>query len=565
MPLGRKNIKWFTGIFLSVLVIGTRLPFIAKTLFEFDSIDFAVATFRFSLEQVTPHFPGYILHILFARFLLLFFSDVNFVFVCISILVSIGSVLFMWRTAALLRGERVGFIAALFWAMNPMFWFYGEVATVYIYEAFFACALMYYGIKIFRERESLQAVILLVIFFSLSIGVRQSSAIFFAPAILYLLWRTKQPLRIWLYAAGTFIVVTAMWGSILLDESGGLQEYLQAAGREHVFRSQSILFGNPLLEHLSVIGKVIFYLCIGSIPTILIFLFSLIRFPKDTVQFIKDQFPKSTFIYCFLISLFPLLFYSVIYFMKAGYLLNILPLISLAGAVLLDQSAIWLARIKKTSANSHLLLTRPIITKYAIILLSSMTVFTILWFTLPVKGKEFEISADLFNRHTFEPTLESHYTAEQDKAAFFLNKCFAYTSSAGVSAIDSINSAVIHMLKKEIPEPDKAVIIDTWWQRQAFYYNPLAVTYSIQSKLEDTIEIKKMQTRYKESPVDSVVSIPAQIKDILIFIRTEHPDLRMISRQVHLQKVPMRKFLDVYRITDEHFSLQWKNLRFVKE
>ncbi len=564
MPLGKNKIKWLTGSFLSLLVLVTRLPFISKTLFEFDSIDFAVATFRFSLEQVTPHFPGYILHILFARFLLLFFSDINLAFVGISILLSIGSVLFMWRSAALLRGERVGFVAATFWAFNPMFWFYGEVATVYIYEAFFACALMYYGIKILRDKENRAALLFLVIFFSLSIGVRQSSALFFAPAIFYLFWKTKQPLKSWLYAAIVFIAVTAIWVLILLHESGGLAAYLAAAGRESIYRSQSVLFGNPLSEHLAVIGKVGFYLMVGSIPVLFVFLFSVMRFPKDTLQFIKDQIRKPAFKYCFLIALFPMLFYLGVFFMKAGYLLNVLPFISLGGAVLLDMCVIWLARSQKIKAQSPLLLTRPIITKYTAILLSVVSVFNILWFILPIKGKEFAIFADLFNRHTFQPTLGSHYSQEQNKASFFLNKCFAYTSSAGVAAADSINTAVINMLKREIPEPANAVIIDTWWQRQAYYYDPLPVTYSIQSKLEDTIQIKAKQSNFVSSAVDSVVLIPSTIKDVLIFIRKQHPDLAMISKQVHLQKVEMPEFLDVYRISDEHFLLQWKNLRFVK-
>ena len=86
MPLGEKRVRRLTGVLLAVAVLATRLPFISHMLYEFDSVDFAVATFRFSLEQVTPHFPGYILHILFAKFLLLFITDVNLAFVWISMI-----------------------------------------------------------------------------------------------------------------------------------------------------------------------------------------------------------------------------------------------------------------------------------------------------------------------------------------------------------------------------------------------------------------------------------------------------------------------------------------------
>src|SRR5947207_13371188 len=115
MPLGEKKVRRLTGVMLIITTLLTRLPFISRMLYEFDSIDFAVATFRFSLEQVTPHFPGYILHILFAKCILLFVRDINLAFVWISILLSVGSVLFLWGAGAALRGERVGFIAAVLW------------------------------------------------------------------------------------------------------------------------------------------------------------------------------------------------------------------------------------------------------------------------------------------------------------------------------------------------------------------------------------------------------------------------------------------------------------------
>ena len=153
MPLGEKKVRMLTGSLLTGAVLLTRLPFISRMLYEFDSIDFAVATFRFSLQQVTPHFPGYILHILFAKLLLNFTSDLNLAFVWISILLSIGSVLFLWRAAAALRGERVGLIAGVLWLFTPILWFHGEVATAYVYEAFFAAGFLYLGFKLLRHPE----------------------------------------------------------------------------------------------------------------------------------------------------------------------------------------------------------------------------------------------------------------------------------------------------------------------------------------------------------------------------------------------------------------------------
>src|SRR5687767_11857001 len=115
MPLKPKQVRWITGAALALVTLLTRLPFMARTYFEFDAIDYAVATFRFSLEQVTPHMPGYIGHILLGRFFTLFTSDINQAFVWLSTMLSIVSVVFMWRAGAQLRGERVGVVAAVLW------------------------------------------------------------------------------------------------------------------------------------------------------------------------------------------------------------------------------------------------------------------------------------------------------------------------------------------------------------------------------------------------------------------------------------------------------------------
>ncbi len=65
-----KKLRSMTGVALAIATLQTRLPFRAKTFFEFDSINFAVATFRFDIGQVTPQMPGYILHVLFGHCLI---------------------------------------------------------------------------------------------------------------------------------------------------------------------------------------------------------------------------------------------------------------------------------------------------------------------------------------------------------------------------------------------------------------------------------------------------------------------------------------------------------------
>src|SRR5665213_4364206 len=108
MSRREKTLRTLFGFALALATFLTRFPIRAKTFFEFDSINFAVGTFRFDLGQVTPQMPGYILHVLFGRLLYWLTDDLNLASVWVSILLSIGAVLFLWRAAAVLRGERVG-------------------------------------------------------------------------------------------------------------------------------------------------------------------------------------------------------------------------------------------------------------------------------------------------------------------------------------------------------------------------------------------------------------------------------------------------------------------------
>ena len=73
--------------------------------------EYGYGAIRYNLEQVTPHMPGYILHVLIGRGLYYLIGDLNRAFVWESVLLSIGSVLAMWRAGAWLRGERLGVVA----------------------------------------------------------------------------------------------------------------------------------------------------------------------------------------------------------------------------------------------------------------------------------------------------------------------------------------------------------------------------------------------------------------------------------------------------------------------
>ncbi len=565
MPLGEKKVRRLTGLMLVVAVLITRLPLISRMLYEFDSVDFAVATFRFSIDQVTPHFPGYILHILFAKFLLFFISDVNLAFVWISILLSTGSVLFLWRAGSALYGERVGVIASVLWLFTPIFWFYGEVATAYVYEAFFASAFLYFGISLLRKPDKEWFVYSLFIALAFATGARQSSILFFTPCVIYILWKTRQPLKICFTGLVLFLIIAATWMAILFSDSGGIDRYFAQIGSETVYRSQSILFGNSFSTQLSVIAKVLLYLFIAALPFLIIIIVSLIRYRKRTTTFIKAHFKRPTLHFTILVAIPPFLFYIAIYFMKAGYLLNILPSIALISAVLLDQMTIWNAeRMKKRPGNS-LLLTRPLITTAAIRYCIIILAFDIFIFFFPFpwlceKNFNNAFTLDSFNAQAsiLDPTLGGG-------KGLALNRLFSFSSIHGIVSTDKLHTEVLEALKKESADPADLIILDTWWHRWGYYYSQRSMIYDIRDfPLSDSLWVGVSQNYIREGIADSVLEIPHE-KKVIILLREDHPSFKSVAKQLHLKRIGLPKYLDMYRITDEHFSLQWKNVRFVKE
>lgn len=553
MPLKPKQVRLLTGAGLAIATLLTRLPFMARTYFEFDSIDFAVATFRFSLEQVTPHMPGYIGHVLLGRFFTLLTSDINQAFVCLSTMLSIVSVLFMWRAGAQLRGERAGLIAAVLWLFTPLFWFYGEVATAYIHEALFASIVLYLSLKLLREPASGWTIIALALTLSISGSMRQNSMIFFLPVILYVAWRTRQSWPRIGIAVFAFAITTIIWVSILLSEAGGLNIYLFYAGQESIFKSQSMLFGNAFGVHAAVIGKMLFYLFIASWPVVLLGLWYVLNKQRKLTE-IRDGVVRGGLLVLVLTALPPLLFYLLIYFMKAGYLLNVLPSIILLAALMVDELAIAHAKQRKQLEVNRFALTRKMITKRAITITAGVSLLNIVWFTLPLPGKGYKQFVDGFTAVSFGNDL-SDRVKQGSSADRLLNRAFAYTTAQGISNVDRINEA---MLSAIASSGNTVAILDTWWSRWNYIYSPQHAVYDIIT-FGDRLQVGYSRQHDRVPVNENDIDLPAA-EQTLLLIRPDHPDLKLLAPQAEL--VAMDTIIGIYSVRPHAESIRWKDKTF---
>ncbi len=572
-----KKLRALTGVALAVATFFTRVPFRANTLFEFDSINFAVAIFHFDLGQVTPQMPGYILHVLFGRLLYLFTVDPNQAYIWVSVLLSIGAVLFLWRAAAAARGERVAIVAALVWLTTPLFWFHGAVNAIYVEEAFFTSLLLYLGLRVIanyelglRDRKatphSSLFVFLYFVALSLAGAARPTSIFFFLPSTLFLIWRINPSRRVLWAALACFILVTLVWIGELLREAGGISSYWSYFVAENNFKTQSILFGNSLRSQMDTIEKVAFYLPI-SLGTASIALVAIaICFPRRFAKFIRAYCWNSKALLTALMAIPPLLFYAFVFFMKAGYLLNIVPSGIIVVAVILDQSAIWIAQRQKQRSSEKQILSRPIITRNVFVLTTSVVVMNTFGFFVPWPGTEQKLYNNEDTRNSFVHGAMHRYEHSESRLLTVANRALEYTNVSGIQAVDSLNNMTLEALLANGANNSGQVILASWWYRWCYVSLPRSTTYDLEINPvhPDSLWIGRAHDMARVNLYDSVIRFHSS-GPVLLLLRHDRPDFEVVSRQVRLERLFLPEYLDIYKILDSTFTLKWGNRTFIAQ
>jgi len=552
------------GALLAVATLISRLAVHSKTLFEFDSINFAVATFRFDLGEVTPQIPGYILHVWFVRILSWVIGDINLAYIWVSIFLSLGSVLFLWRAAAELRGERVALIAALLWLTTPLFWFHGAIAAIYSEEAFFTCALLYSGLRWINDPKGLWRPAQFLAFLSLATAARQTSILFWIAATVFLfikLHPRRLPRRI---GFACFIAISVVWLTLLIVESGGFSTYFTYLWSDNNFRTQSILFGNSVRSQLDTAAKVIFYLPIALGASSLALLGTFFLFPLKAFHFVQRSRHNIKARFLLLVVAPPLFFYAFVFFMKAGYLLNVAPSLILAVAILIDQSAIWLAEREKRNPKNKLQLTRPSITRNVAVLTGVTCALNTLWFFGKWPGTEQSLYNNENTRNSFIHGAINRYEHSGKQSHTILNRAWEYTNISGIRAVDSINNATGRTLEFNGASNPGQVILASWWYRWCYFEFPNSITYDLELDPyhSGALWVGRSHQFHRDFLRDSIIRFTSP-QPVLLLLRHDRPDFEEVSSQVHLERLPMPEHLDVYRILDSSFTLKWHDRTFI--
>ena len=357
--------KYWEFILFSILIIVSRVPFISKVLYSWDAAQFSLSLEKFDITQHQPHPPGYLFYVGLGKFVNFFLNDSNLSFVFISIITSILTVFVFYKFCELLFGnKKFAFYSTLIFSSLPYFWYYGEVASTYIFDTLFSLLFVYLALLIIRKEK----VIYLYCFsmmLGLSGGFRQSLIVLFLMVwvftVILLLYRKKLNLKHLFFNIITFLLSVATWFVPVILLTGWhayfeLNQFQYQAASEHtsILRSATPEFIyhniiNVLKVTLAAVGVLV-------LSPILLFFNK-----KLLLQWKKYWLEIILFILCLGPSFFV---YFFIHFGNTGYLMSVSAIITVIFIV-----PIWFIysnnRVKK-------------ITKYIVAI---FLIVSVVWFT----------------------------------------------------------------------------------------------------------------------------------------------------------------------------------------
>lgn len=228
--------RWLPAL-LAAATLVTRLPFMTRTLYAFDSANFALAIRDgYNVAFHRPHPPGYPLYVGIGWVLNLVVHDPNRALILEGIVCSAVGVAAATLLARALYGRAAGLLTGLLLLAMVGFWGYGEVAYTYVCLGAEMAVLALLAYRVIGGHRS--DVVWLGLAWAVSLGIRWDGALFCLPLWVWALWLA--PWRPRLASVAVALVVVVAFAVPMVQLSGGPAAYLTAVNEYlHVWSPQS--------------------------------------------------------------------------------------------------------------------------------------------------------------------------------------------------------------------------------------------------------------------------------------------------------------------------------------
>jgi hypothetical protein len=362
---------YFFILLLSIIIVFSRLIYKSIYLYEWDSIQFALAIDKIDIVWHQPHPPGYMFYVALIKLAYIFINDHNNAMIASNIFISIATVIVFYKHSFLLLKSYVfAFLSSLLLAFNPNFWFNGSTATIYTAEAFITTAN---GYLLWRMNPNSKW----NLFFSsmligLLSGLRPTALLFVFPLWFFTLARKKiLNIKTITYHGSIILLMSLIWLIPTIMNTQGIANYYNASSSLTGNGHEKLIsfFGSNVNYLLTNITSYMMWMVQSLSPFGVLFLcLSLLWILNKRVLGIEKEY-----LLFFLYWITPSLIFYVFFLDKFGYLLSIIPPFLLLISYLLMRGADRCSR-----KNSYILLFI-----YSVILL-----FFIIWFVYPSFDKD---------------------------------------------------------------------------------------------------------------------------------------------------------------------------------
>ena len=303
-------------------------------LYNWDAVQFALALHEFDIAKHQPHPPGYLLYVGLGRLLNAWVGDPTLAYVALAMLFSAGTTFVLYWLTRDMYDRATAVVAASLLAVSPLFWFYGSVGLTYAGEAFAATMVAWFAYRTLTAggRHLYWGALVL----GLTGGIRQSVLLLLLPlwlgaAVIDIRLQSAARPRRRLVVAGVVLAGSVLvWLLPMMWLTGGPAAYVAASTQ---------LYGSMLLP-TSVLA--------GSLDVTLAQLRYLIEStlvglgPLSLVVLVLPAYARREawrgrewFLVGWIVP--PAVFYTMVHFGQAGYVLTFLP----ALVILLSRVLVW--------------------------------------------------------------------------------------------------------------------------------------------------------------------------------------------------------------------------------
>lgn len=323
---------------LATLVLISRLPFLAATLWSWDSVLYARALelgfhVDWDLADQRPHAPGYLFYVLTASTVRGLLGDSNAALVAVSAAASALGTAGLFLFARQLARTWIALIAACAYAFAPLVWTYSEIA--FPYSLLGALSLGLAALCWNLRGRGVRAVVVASIAFALAAGFRQDLIVLLGPLWLWTVARHGPRITILATAVAGVTSLTWLVPTALL--SGGPADYLDALLTQAGSVSDQysgLIHGLPAFT--VNFQATVYALLWGGLGALLLGLALAARLYRDGARHPRPAGPLPRFLALWILP--GLLFYVVVHIGDWGYVSSLLPALYLVLAVVAEHA-----------------------------------------------------------------------------------------------------------------------------------------------------------------------------------------------------------------------------------